>query len=183
LDLGQPVIVCSVGAKVDVKDWGIPNWQRLFSCLSSRYPRHALALLGAADESAAAEATRQRWQGSSVNLCGALSPRESGAVLERAALFVGHDSGPMHLAASVGTPCVAIFSARNLPRVWFPYGSQHRVLYKAMPCGGCALDRCEERHKECIASISVPEVIDAIAATLPAAEQEQAFKKHDALGA
>ena len=181
LDPSQPVIACSVSAKLDVKDWGINNWQLLFSSLSRRYPRHALALLGAGDESAAAEATRQRWQGLSVNLCGALSPRESGAVLERAALFVGHDSGPMHLAASVGTPCVAIFSARNLPRVWFPYGSRHRVIYKAMSCGGCALDRCEERHKECITSISVAEVIAAIAATLPTAEP--AFKKYDALGA
>ncbi len=173
---GRPVIACSVGAKVEVKDWGVANWQRLFSSLSSRYPGYALALLGAGDESAATEAARRRWQGPSINLCGALSPRESGAVLEHAQLFVGHDSGPMHLAACMGTPCVAIFSARNLPRVWFPYGNQHRVIYHAMPCGGCALDRCVERGKACIASISVPEVLDAIAASLASATTDEKMR-------
>lgn len=47
LPSSRPVIACSVGAKAEVKDWGVANWQRLFSSLSSRYPGYALALLGA----------------------------------------------------------------------------------------------------------------------------------------
>ena len=72
-----------------------------------------------------------------MNLCGLLNPRESAAALKMAKIFVGHDSGPMHLAASVGIPCVAIFSARNKPGVWFPYGNQHKVVYHPIDCYGC----------------------------------------------
>ena len=69
-------------------------------------------------------------------------PRELPTVLARpsvtggpahARLFIG----PMHLAAAVGTPCVAIFAARNIPRQWFPYGAHHRILYHRVECAGC----------------------------------------------
>jgi ADP-heptose:LPS heptosyltransferase len=44
-------------------------------------------------------------------------------------LFVGHDSGPMHLAASQGTWCVALFGDHEPPRRWHPYGAGHRVIH------------------------------------------------------
>jgi len=50
-----------------------------------------------------------------VNLCGRLSPRETAAVIERARVFLGPDSGPMHLAASVRVPSVIAFSAAAFP--------------------------------------------------------------------
>jgi len=98
------------------------------------------------------------WPGPRVNLCGRLSVRESAALLTRARVYVGHDSGPMHLAAAVGTPCVAVFSSRNLPGEWFPNGDRHRVVYHSIPCQGCRLDVCIERKKACIRSITVEEV-------------------------
>ena len=52
-------------------------------------------------------------RGAKVNLCGRLTPRETAAVLEHAEVFLGPDSGPMHLAASVGVPCVIAFSAQG----------------------------------------------------------------------
>jgi ADP-heptose:LPS heptosyltransferase len=101
-----------------------------------------------------------------VNLCGKLTPRESAAAFRRARLFIGHDSGPMHLAAAVQTPCVAIFAARNKPRVWFPYGSQHRVVYHQTECWGCGLETCIVERKRCLTSITVDEVVSEIAAVL-----------------
>ena len=94
-----------------------------------------------------------------MNLCGALTPRESAAAIARARLFVGHDSGPMHLAAAVGTPVVAIFAARNIPRQWFPYGKQHQVVYHRVECWGCGLETCIEQQKKCLMSIRVDEVM------------------------
>jgi len=79
-------------------------------------------------------------------------------VLTHARMYLGHDSGPMHLAAAVGTPCVAVFSSRSLPGEWFPYGDQHRVLYRSISCQGCRLEVCIERQKACIRSITVDEV-------------------------
>jgi len=62
----------------------------------------------------------------------------------------------------VGTPCVAIFSARNLPRIWFPHGKRHTVIYHQTDCAGCELVTCVEQRKKCILSITVDEALSAI---------------------
>jgi heptosyltransferase III len=173
---GGPAIAVCVGTKVQSKDWGRENWRALLARLGGLYPGYALVLLGAGDESeasefasagwrAAAEKNRERGRaqcGPAINLCGVLTPRESAAVLARAAVFVGHDSGPMHLAAAVQTPCIAIFAARNKPRVWFPYGARHRVVYHRVDCWGCGLETCIVEKKKCLTSIGVEEVVEQV---------------------
>ena len=165
-------IAVSVGTKVQAKDWGRENWRALLGRLAAIYPGVGLALVGAPEESAASEFAAEGWRavrrsGAVVNLCGRLSPRESAAALRRAKAFVGHDSGPMHLAASVGTPAVAIFAARNKPRVWFPYGAQHRVVYHKVDCWGCGLETCIAQARKCLLSITVDEVVNAVRDVLP----------------
>ncbi len=166
----HPIIAVSVGTKVQSKDWGRDNWRALLNRLATLYPGHALALCGAPEESEASEFAADGWRESSrtpvVNLCGLLTPRESAAAISHACIFVGHDSGPMHLAAAVQTPCVAIFAARNKPRVWFPYGRQHRVLYHQTDCWGCGLETCTVEKKKCLTSITVDEVVTEVRAIL-----------------
>jgi heptosyltransferase-3 len=161
-------LAVSIGTKIDTKDWGDDNWRALLDDLSGRLPRWGLVALGAQVERERSSALLATWRGPSVNLCGVLSVRESGAVLACVPVFIGHDSGPMHLAAAVGTPCAAIFSARDLPGHWFPYGRAHTVFYKKTECAGCRLDVCIEFKKKCIAAISVREVSDAVIAMLSA---------------
>ncbi len=168
--LGSPLIAVSVGTKVQSKDWGRDNWRALLARLAATYPSHALALAGAPEEAEASDFAAADWQQISgkpaINLCGKLTPRESAAVFARARIFIGHDSGPMHLAAAVQTPCVAIFAARNIPRIWFPYGQQHRVLYHHVDCAGCELETCTVQKKKCLTSISVDEVLSEIRSVL-----------------
>jgi heptosyltransferase III len=164
---GMPVIAVSVGTKVQSKDWGRENWRALLGRVAELYPGYGLALSGAPEESEASEFAAELWTaGPVVNLCGKLTPRESAAAFRRARLFVGHDSGPMHLAVAVQTPCVAIFAARNKPRVWFPYGRQHRVVYHQTNCWGCGLETCTTERKRCLTSITVDEVVAEIRAVL-----------------
>jgi len=164
--LGMASIAVSVGTKVQVKDWGRENWRALLGRVAERFPGHALLLVGAAEEAEASEFAAADWVskggGQVVNLCGKLSPRESGAAMARAKIFLGHDSGPMHLAAAVGTPCVAVFSGKSMPRQWWPMGTRHRVVYHRVDCWGCNLETCIEQGKKCIVSISVDEVMRAI---------------------
>ena len=168
-----PILAVSVGTKVQSKDWGRDNWQALLTRLAALLPGHALALAGAAEESEVSSFAAAHWSthsaGPVLNLCGRLTPRESAAAFSRARLFLGHDSGPMHLAAAVQTPCVAIFAARNLPRVWFPFGAHHRVLYHPVDCMGCGLETCLIERKKCLTSITVDEVLAAVEASLNAA--------------
>jgi ADP-heptose:LPS heptosyltransferase len=156
------LIAISIGTKDDVKDWGDRNWVTLLARLRERLPGWGLVLLGADVERRRSQTLLDQWRGAGLNLCGRLSVRESAAVLSRARLFCGHDSGPLHLAAAVGTPCVAVFSSRNLPGVWFPYGSQHEAIYHRIDCEGCQREVCPDRNKECIRSITVDEVLAAV---------------------
>jgi ADP-heptose:LPS heptosyltransferase len=141
----SPFLAVSFGTKVEVKDWGEGNWRALIGRLSAKHPKLALVALGSPEEYDLSARLLACWRGSRANLCVRCSPRQSAAVFQRAALFAGHDSGPMHLAAVVGTPCVAIFSARAVPGQWFPRGRHHEVIYH-----------------QCITSITVQEAFEAV---------------------
>jgi heptosyltransferase III len=167
VELGRrQLIICSIGTAVEVKDWGSVNWCQLFQALGQRARDYGLVMVGAASEHSLSELVRRHWPGSSVNLCGRLKIREIAAIMENAAVYLGHDSGPMHLAAAAGLPCVAIFASRELPGVWFPYGNNHKVIYHDVPCRRCQLDRCVKYAKRCIMSIRVDEVLEAAEAIL-----------------
>lgn len=159
---GRPLLACGVGTKVQAKDWGVQNWRSVLNTLAAELPRYGLVLLGAREESSVSEFAASAWSGRCVNVCGKLLPRESAAVLARAKIFLGHDSGPMHLATAVGTPCVAVFSARNKPRTWFPWGSQHETIYHRTDCWGCELETCIEEKKKCLTSILPAEVLGVV---------------------
>ena len=169
---GRSMLALSVGTKLQVNDWGRDNWRALLARLGAAYPDYALALMGVSAESETCEFVAEGWRQSAaasspvLNLCGRLTPRESAACFTQAQVFLGHDSGPMHLAAAVGTPCVAIFSARNLPRMWYPHGTQHRVLYHEVNCMGCGLETCIVERKKCLTSITVEEVLEQVHAVL-----------------
>ena len=151
------MLMLSIGAKVDVKDWGDEKWSALLRRLAGPLSDWSLVTLGARVERERSDRILASWPGQALNLCGELSVRESAAALEHARLFVGHDSGPMHLASAVGTTCVAIFSSRNLPGEWFPHGPHHRVLYTDVPCRGCGPTPAPDMPR-CIASIGVEDV-------------------------
>lgn len=169
---GRRLLAVSVGTKVQSKDWGRENWRALLLRLGSGFPSYGLVLTGVKEENDGSEFAAAGWREGAgdasvvINLCGKLSPRESAASFLHADVFVGHDSGPMHLAAAVGTPCVAIFAARNIPRVWFPFGKQHRVLYHEVNCMGCGLETCIVEEKKCLTSITVEEVAREVEAAL-----------------
>jgi heptosyltransferase-3 len=155
-------IALSVGTKADSNDWTQANWVALLRQLQAYHASYALLLLGAGNEFERSEECRKAWGGRALNLCGQTTPRVSAALLQRAILFLGHDSGPMHLAGAMGTPCVAIFSARNLAGCWYPRENvRNRVLYHHVPCEGCGLVECREYGKKCILSISIDEVKNA----------------------
>ena len=173
----RPLIALSVGTKRQSKDWGRDNWRALVAHLATAYPGHALVLTGSPDEHDLSEFVAQDFRAAHpsavLNLCSNLPPRLSAALYARARIFLGHDSGPMHLAAAVQTPCVIVFSARTRPRVWFPIGAQHRILYREVDCMGCGLETCIVQKRKCLTSISVAETLAAIASVLGAIPSQQ----------
>ncbi len=85
--------------------------------------------------------------------------------MEGARFYLGNDTGAMHLAAAMGRPCVAVFSAREWPGRWHPYGEGHKVLRFEVPCSGCRLEVCD-KELQCLKGIQVEEVYQACATML-----------------
>ncbi len=74
-------------------------------------------------------------------------------------LLITNDSGPMHLAAALGVPCLALFGPTNPIRTR-PYGSRHRVLYTNRWCSPCFRKRCPLLHHGCMRDLTVEEVTE-----------------------
>ena len=125
---GKPFLAISIGTKLPANDWGKDNWLALLSRLGEEMQGLPLVGLGGGGDFAATERLLRRWPGDKLNLCGPLTPRQSAAVLAKAALFIGHDSGPMHLAATVGAPTLGLFGDNNPPRKWHPYGAHCEAI-------------------------------------------------------
>ena len=158
----KPFLAVSAGTKMPAKDWEEHNWVELMKRLSSEFPDLPLVLVGVNEERERSERLMEYWTGPKANLCGQSAPRVTAEVLSRAAAMVCHDSGPMHLAATMGVPCVAIFSARAKPGEWFPRGDNHVVIYHKTPCWDCGLEECIDKKKVCLLSITVEEVFGPV---------------------
>ena len=96
-----------------------------------------------------------------LDLSGRLSIKELGALTARARLFVGVDSMPMHLAAAMGTPAVALFGPSG-EQEWRPWRVAHRVVTTSHPCRPCGNDGCGGgKLSECLTTLGVDEVYAA----------------------
>jgi heptosyltransferase III len=97
-----------------------------------------------------------------VNLAGKLSIKELGALTARARLFVGVDSMPMHLAAAMGTPAVALFGPSGDDE-WRPWRVKHRVVASSHPCRPCGNDGCGGgKVSECLTMLGVEQVHEGV---------------------
>ena len=97
--------------------------------------------------------------GSVHDLTGALTLDLMIAALAGAALLVSNNSGPVHMAAALGTPVVDLYALTNPQHT--PWRVAHRLLSKPVPCANCQRSVCPERHHACLLGVSVDETVDA----------------------
>jgi heptosyltransferase-1 len=95
----------------------------------------------------------------SVDLAGRTTLRDLACLYQKASLLVTTDSGPMHLAAAMETPVVALFGPTDPARTG-PYGKDHTVIRMELPCSPCFLKTCETR--QCMQGITVEDVFQAV---------------------
>jgi ADP-heptose:LPS heptosyltransferase len=162
IEPNQPVIAVGPGSKMPSKRWPLDRFRQLGQLLLDAYPTLQLIILGDNEDSLLGDTLVGDWGGRAHNFAGTFSIYESAAVLEQCKSYVGNDTGTMHLAAMVGTPCVALFSARDYPGQWEPYGVDHVVMRYETACAGCMLEVCTVRNNECIKLISVDEVYEVV---------------------
>ena len=156
-----PKIAIGPGSKMRAKRWPLESFVAVIELLHVRLPDYEFLIFGDANEMDVGEQLVDRLGQFCINLAGRLSVQESAALLARCSLYIGNDTGTMHLAAAVGCRCVAIFSSRDSPGLWEPFGPGHRVLRTDPPCAGCMLETCTAHSLVCLTSISADEVTSA----------------------
>ncbi|MER8710041.1 glycosyltransferase family 9 protein [Mesorhizobium sp. M1088] len=125
-------------------------------------------LVGGPDERASAERIVAKAASPVVNVVGALSLATLLAVLGQARLFLGNESGPMHMAAAAGRAVVGLFGLTD-PAVWGAVGVASVTPRRSMPCECIARDLCRrpDRSKACcVWRLEVKAVVDAVRAIL-----------------
>jgi ADP-heptose:LPS heptosyltransferase len=163
----MPLVVVHPGCSMPARTYPWEQYVGVVDLLIARLGAH-VALTGAADERELVERIYTRLQPESraqvTRLAGGLSFPGLCALIEQADLAITNNTGPMHIAAAVHTPVVALFALTNPPEQWGPWQVPHRQLYHEVTCRLCYSRVCPYGH-ECL-SLVTPEMVLAACADL-----------------
>lgn len=148
-----------VGSGCPSKNWPIEYYADLMERLA-RDIKVQIVLVGGADDMVLTGRLEERLSFKPINIAGKATFKQTAAAIKRCAVFIGNDSGPVHMAAAVGIPTIVIFSAANDWCRWKPYGDNVAVVYKDVPCKECEKATCDSM--ECMTFITVDEIFDLV---------------------
>jgi lipopolysaccharide heptosyltransferase II len=173
---GRPLIAIfpaggvNPGTVMVTKRWTVAGYREVCEQLSRRFGARLL-LVGSRDDAAVGDELAAGWAEAQplIRAEGQTPLMVLAAMLRRCALFIGGDSGPLHMAAAVGTPTVSLFGPTD-PRLLAPRGEAHRVLFKSPDCAPCynpitvrqgRVTVCRQGNLICLQSLTPAEVLDA----------------------
>jgi heptosyltransferase-3 len=152
------LIAIAAGAKWNFKCWAEECYINVVSRLMEGLGCFPILFGGSEDRDKCDRIIRALGKGA--NAAAQLNIRESAAVLRKCSLYLGNDTGTMHLAAAVGVTCVALFSSIDYIGRWSPVGENHQLFRTVSSCNGCSA-RGEEFNHTCMQSIGTDEVFEA----------------------
>ena len=155
------IIALNLGTTWTTKRWDITNFADLIQQITQLVPEFKIVLTGSSAERELAKALPTSL--SVINLVGKTGILQLGALLERCEVCLTCDSGPMHIAAAVGTPTVALFGPTS-PVRHRPYGTGHTVIEKPVSCRPCYKQICHRQDAPhlCMKEINATEVVTAL---------------------
>ncbi len=147
------------GGNSHLKQWPVQRFVEVGNWLKTEYGARIVVFGGPADRRLGRR-MRSDLGPTAIDMTGKTTLRQAGALLRACSLYVGGDTGLMHLAAACGTPVVAIFASSCQHR-FGPWGPSHRVISASLPCGPCHgehhIDRCGPcRYDEPLCMQSIP---------------------------
>jgi ADP-heptose:LPS heptosyltransferase len=146
----RPLLVAHLGAGTAAKRWPIAHWREVL--LRFLEDGWRVVVVGGLED---AELTRELPPHPGLeNWASRLRLAETAALMERADLFLGGDSGPAHLAACAGIPSVVLFSGTNRIEQWRPWSRRTLVLSHDVPCRPCHHKVCPLADHPCLGSIT-----------------------------
>jgi heptosyltransferase-1 len=159
VDPSKPLILVNAPAGWETKRWDAKKMAALSDRLMSTYNAH-LIYTGTAGDCSYIDGIISHMHYPAVNAAGRTTLKELASLIDTARLFVTTDSGPMHLAAAVGTPIVALFGP-TAPWRTGPYTTRARIVRKQVSCSPCYKRKCDSMI--CMNGIGVDEVMEAAA--------------------
>ena len=156
------------GARWLNKRWPVEHYAELIRLLAKNYPEARFAILGASGDRPLGERLAEAGGARCLDLTGKLSLAEMVEWIRAGELMVTNDTGPMHVAAALEKPLVALFGPTE-PRRTGPYGQLQNALQLDLPCVPCLKPRCSwVRQFECLRALSPSAVLAAVQRQLPA---------------
>jgi heptosyltransferase-1 len=161
-----PFAAMATGARWETKVWPADRMARVADHL---YREHGLTvvLVGGADEEGPCEAVASATRAPTANLAGKTTIADVMAIIDRASILISNDSGPMHIAAALDRPVVAVFGPTN-PNRTGPYSTRSRVVRRELACSPCYLRKrsaCPYDHR-CMQELAVEAVLPRVDALL-----------------
>jgi lipopolysaccharide heptosyltransferase II len=159
---GDRVMGVNLGTTWQTKRWSLENFAAVITQVQNRF-NVPMLLTGSASEIPLGEALAQIARVNAINLIGKTTLMQLGVLIERCDLYLTCDSGPMHIAAAVGTPTIALFGPTS-PTRHRPYGEGHCVIQKPVMCRPCYKRKCMRKDKPnlCMMAIDAKEVVDQV---------------------
>jgi ADP-heptose:LPS heptosyltransferase len=155
---GRPYAVIHPAALMETKRWSAQGFAQIAERLRDRQLTVVLTC-GPGEERIVSEVAKEV---PATTIMLGLTIPELAELIRGARLYVGNDSGPMHLAAAVGTPTVAIWGSSDSRR-WRPWGVEHRVVQNPFECNPCPGYRCLVADSpKCIESVTVAQVEEVL---------------------
>jgi len=170
-DPGRPRrILLHPGTRSEFRRWPSENFASVCDRAQDQWDAQVFLVCGPGEQHVA-DAIRRAAKTHLVTLKPLATPGALAALAAQCDAFLCHDSGPMHVAAGVGTPVVALFGSQNAT-LWRPLGVRHTVLQTALPCaclGSAAPSPCtpnDSYRSHCVRKLSVEEVFRALSRAL-----------------
>lgn len=162
--LRGPILAIHAGARWKTKQWPIESFGAV-ACRAMRRYGFSVLIVGSQGEAPAAERlahllARFVRGGDLLNLAGQTTLKQLAGLLQASDLMLSNDSGPMHLAASLGTPVCSVFTCTSPVRSG-PPGGQHRLIGSELPCAASYCKVCPNRgpaHLACMEELAVERV-------------------------
>ncbi|MEA1969682.1 MAG: glycosyltransferase family 9 protein [Thermodesulfobacteriota bacterium] len=155
--VNTPFIAVVLGSTWITKEWSCDSYSKLIHELLKTTPLHIVMVDTMAKYDMACSIEHNIKSSRLINLVGQTSVLELAAVLKQAETAVGPDCGSAHIASAVGTPYVTLFGPTS-PERTSPYGSEHLVVNKQIPCAPCYKKECPKKEILCMNSIQVEDV-------------------------
>lgn len=163
IDREYPLIAIHPGSPIELKRWLPERYAELADWLIAQKGAQIL-FVGVKDEIQIITDIQARMQGESINIAGKTTLTELASILHKCNIFIGNDSGPMHLAAAVGIHTIGLYGPGD-PTRFGPVGAKCQTIRRKLDCPPCSGTTCRFGEEGCMSKIQVTDVIQTLETT------------------